>query len=273
MSARVKNIIKIAGTFLLIAVCAVVPNFVPFAGGGLNNDPVSYTEPPISAVNLLTDPDAKIELYNKYSQDTSHHGQLSSNEIDPDDLDACYTMFGTISENFDIDRGEDFKMVAGGELFYTIADDNGSYIRVVEYYRQWVGDWSSWLRVYTDADTQEIYYVFTSCDTLKNFNKYSFDKLPNSNSIALLLENNNLSMIDEHRKLLENKEIPEGSIYSYYRADGSVVSYFIDGSTSMNPDSQYGIFDYKVYAQPGRAESFYQMNEAENKTIDSDKIP
>ena len=53
-----------------------------------------------------------------------------------------------------------------GTNFYTISEGVNS-IRVLEYYREWTGDWSNWFMAMLDIDSLDLLYCYYSASCVR----------------------------------------------------------------------------------------------------------
>ena len=73
------------------------------------------------------------------------------------------------------DHGAQRSLSSTGTNFYTVSDGEGA-IRIMEYYREWIGDWSNWFWVKLNIDTLEVFYCYYSAACERNLSDYdSYD--------------------------------------------------------------------------------------------------
>ena len=71
-----------------------------------------------------------------------------------------------------------------GTNFYTVSDGEGA-IRIMEYYREWIGDWSNWFWVKLNIDTLEVFYCYYSAACERNLSDYDSDDYYNVSAMIM----------------------------------------------------------------------------------------
>lgn len=82
------------------------------------------------------------------------------------------------------DRGAQRSLSSTGTNFYTVSDGEGA-IRIMEYYREWIGDWSNWFWVKLNIDTLEVFYCYYSAACERNLSDYDSDDYYNVSAMIM----------------------------------------------------------------------------------------
>ena len=115
----------------------------------------------------------RAELFRLYwAEDVRCTAETCAREdFTPEELAPSEKLTEALHAEYAVDRGTPL-VESAGEHFYLLRGADGREMRMREYYEQASGDWSSWFRVYTDIDTQEILFFYQSCKCLKNERRY-----------------------------------------------------------------------------------------------------
>lgn len=256
MSPAVKNTLKLLLTAVFIITCGIIPSFInsPIIDSpnspGPNNDP-DYAEPTVANTDLLTDYSDKVMMYLNYGNQTEYKRKLTEEDIGESNLEKCSKLQHYLYENLFVDQDPEITTNYLGSDIFSIGDGSGNYIRVVEYFWGGSGDWRNWIDVVVDADTQDIYYLYISCQNLINFSKYTREQLPDSDSLLQMFHGWDGSNVITDHNILTDYGIDLGNTISYIKSDGHIVSFkIVSGFTIFEESTEYGIYDYKIYASP-----------------------
>lgn len=80
------------------------------------------------------------------------------------------------------DHGAQRSLSSTGTNFYTVSE-GGKTIRVLEYYREWTGDWSNWFWIKLDIDTLDVFYCYYSASCERNLADYNADDYYNASAL------------------------------------------------------------------------------------------
>lgn len=254
-----------AMVFLLF--CAVLPLFFR------NTAEPSPPLPDASAAPAtfpLTELDDKTELFLKYNggasgtevtktplsfEDGSDYVQPSN-----DLLESLFSQFGIDEEEYGV--GEE------GFNYFSLTDSTGATIRVAERYKRWYGDWENWLRIAVDIDSLDIYYVYISCNCLKNFEKY-MDPVYIQDVAQAFGDITDMEILD----ISDSYSITSGKnrFTALYGIKEEKRSYLISGSTYYDESALSYLIDYTLLLQPsGSGGGSYSVNTA---TFDAEELP
>ena len=154
-------------TALVFAVCLAVPALMLRARTAQAEEEPAPTE----ALSL----DERVELYESYDAGELARRDLDEAEIDNDTLIAAVRLANALETSLVADRGAQRSLSSTGTNFYTVSDGEGA-IRIMEYYREWIGDWSNWFWVKLNIDTLEVFYCYYSAACERNLSDYdSYD--------------------------------------------------------------------------------------------------
>ena len=140
-------------TALVFAVCLAAPALMLRARTAQAEEEPAPTE----ALSL----DERVELYESYDAGELARRDLDEAEIDNDTLIAAVRLANALETSLVADRGAQRSLSSTGTNFYTVSDGEGA-IRIMEYYREWIGDWSNWFWVKLNIDTLEVFYCYYS---------------------------------------------------------------------------------------------------------------
>lgn len=158
----VSRAVPFAVTGLLLIVCLMLP--LLFRGGESQGEP--SPAPAISAGE-------RAALYYAYAtEDEPELVRLDGGEVDNSALIECTRIVNTVMNLLVMDGGSLRTEGPSGTNFYTLSDGDKS-IRIMEYYREWTGDWHNWFTVHIDLDTREIYYLYYSANVQQNGDDYA----------------------------------------------------------------------------------------------------
>lgn len=147
-------------TLVVLIICAVLPAFF------IPKDDVSPTAEPDFDVNYRAD------IYSRGAAEELSRTELDSSEVDAGKQQSCREVMDTVISNFVADRSSAETLTATGTNLYSLTDEYGRSINVMEYYRDWTGDWKNWFIMQMDLDTGEIYHVYMSGMCQRNFEDY-----------------------------------------------------------------------------------------------------
>ena len=154
-------------TALVFAVCLAAPALMLRARTAQAEEEPAPTE----ALSL----DERVELYESYDAGELARRDLDEAEIDNDTLIAAVRLANALETSLVADRGAQRSLSSTGTNFYTVSDGEGA-IRIMEYYREWIGDWSNWFWVKLNIDTLEVFYCYYSAACERNLSDYdSYD--------------------------------------------------------------------------------------------------
>lgn len=163
-------------TALVFAVCLAVPALMLNARSGRGEE----TPVPTGTLDLA----GRVELYERYDSGELARHDLDESEIDNETLMAAVRLANALETSIVADRGAQRSMSSTGTNFYTVSDGEGG-IRVMEYYREWLGDWSNWFWVKLNIDTLEVFYCYYSAACERNLSDYDVNDYYNASSIIM----------------------------------------------------------------------------------------
>ncbi len=252
MSTTVKNILKLLLTAVFIITCGIIPSFINSPNMDTVNTPGPNNESSVANTNLITDYSDKVLMYLDYGNQNEYKRRLTEEDIGKNNVDKCNKLQQYLYENLFVDQAPEIATNYLGSEILSIADGSGNYIRVIEYFWGGSGDWQNWIDVVIDADTQDIYYLYISCQNLINFSQYTRDQLPDSDSLLQMFQGwDGGSAITDKNILTAYGIDPGNDTISYIKPDGRIVSFdIVSGYTIYEDSTEYGIYDYKIYASP-----------------------
>lgn len=164
-------------TALVFAVCLAVPALMLRS----RTTPAEEESPaPTDALSLAE----RVELYERYDSGELARHDLDESEIDSDTFLAAVRLANALETSIVNDRGAQRSISSTGTNFYTVSDGEGA-MRVMEYYREWVGDWSNWFWVKLNIDTLEVFYCYYSAACERNLSEYSGDDYYNVSAMIM----------------------------------------------------------------------------------------
>ncbi len=163
-------------TALVFAVCLAAPALMLRARTAQAEEEPAPTE----ALSL----DERVELYESYDAGELARRDLDEAEIDNDTLIAAVRLANALETSLVADRGAQRSLSSTGTNFYTVSDGEGA-IRIMEYYREWIGDWSNWFWVKLNIDTLEVFYCYYSAACKRNLSDYSSDDYYNVSAMIM----------------------------------------------------------------------------------------
>ena len=194
---------------LLLILCLLLPlAFVP-----------EYTVP-VPSVEPDTDFASRIELLELYRAEKLESTGLDVAEAGSEGIEMGRRIFNAVMNNLVLDHGAATVEVLSGEDAFSLSQ-GGSSVRVLEFYREWNGDWHNWLRLWIDADELVIYRCYYSANVLENADEYinSYDaRLKESVGNlcdALGFESSSVRQTGELTWLV-TLTAPDGTDYVYY---------------------------------------------------------
>lgn len=209
-SNAISRAVPFVVTALVLIVCLLLP--LLFRGGDEADGTITASE--------LTAGE-RAALYSRYYDGELQLMSLSERDVDNTTLINCRRVFNTIMNTLVMDEGETRVQSATGTNYYAIADGEDS-LRFVEFYREWTGDWSNWLRVRIDMDTLDVYYLYYSAEAQSNAGQYEGGARAHvaaaGQTILLALGFTGEASIQEDDALGETllqAESSAGDIYSY----------------------------------------------------------
>lgn len=155
-------------TALVFAVCLALP--AAMLSRAENPAEPEASAQPTQALSLSE----RAELYALYDEGKLARRNLESSEIDGDVIVAAVRRANAVENALVADRGAQRSLSSTGTNFYTVSD-GGSTIRVMEYYREWTGDWGNWFWVKLDIDTLDVFYCYYSASCERNRSDYDAD--------------------------------------------------------------------------------------------------
>ena len=147
-------------TLLVFAVCLTVPALML---RGRTQEPAAQEESP-SPTEVLSLAE-RVQLYTLYDEGQLSRRALDAEEIDGDILVAAIRRANAVENVLVADHGAQRSLSSTGTNFYTVSE-GGKTIRVLEYYREWTGDWSNWFWIKLDIDTLDVFYCYYSASAL-----------------------------------------------------------------------------------------------------------
>lgn len=163
-------------TALVFAVCLAAPALMLRARTAQAEEEPAPTE----ALSL----DERVELYESYDAGELARRDLDEAEIDNDTLIAAVRLANALETSLVADRGAQRSLSSTGTNFYTVSDGEGA-IRIMEYYREWIGDWSNWFWVKLNIDTLEVFYCYYSAACERNLSDYDSDDYYNVSAMIM----------------------------------------------------------------------------------------
>lgn len=164
-------------TALVFAVCLALPALMLRS----RTAPAAEESPaPTEALSLAE----RVELYERYDSGELVRYALDESELDSDALIAAVRLANALETSIVADRGAQRSMSSTGTNFYTVSDGEGA-MRIMEYYREWVGDWSNWFWVKLNIDTLEVFYCYYSAACERNLSSYDSDDYYNVSAMIM----------------------------------------------------------------------------------------
>lgn len=163
-------------TVLIFGVCLAVPALMLHA----RTEQVEEEPAPTEALSLAE----RVELYGRYDSGELARRNLDESEIDNDTLMSAVRRANALETSLVADQGAQRSLSSTGTNFYTVSDGTGS-IRIMEYYREWVGDWSNWFWVKLNIDTLEVFYCYYSAACERNLSDYDSDDYYNVSAMIM----------------------------------------------------------------------------------------
>ena len=160
-SNSLSRILPFAVTGLLLVVCLLLP--LLFTGG-------EGQAPPSNPGEGMTASE-RARLYSRYSDGELSLQDLDASEVGSTELVNCTRIYNTIVDTLVMDEGDVRVEDAQGYNFYKLSDGVHE-LRFVEFYHQWTGDWSNWIRLRIDLDTLDVYQLYYSASVLRNAQLY-----------------------------------------------------------------------------------------------------
>lgn len=164
-------------TLLVFAVCLTVPALML---RGRTQEPAAQEESP-SPTEVLSLAE-RVELYGLYDEGDLARRDLSAEEIESDALVAAVRRANAVENVLVADHGAQRRLSSTGTNFYTVSD-GGRTIRIMEYYREWTGDWSNWFWIKLDIDTLDVFYCYYSASCERNRADYNADDYYNVSAL------------------------------------------------------------------------------------------
>lgn len=155
----------LALTALVFAVCLIVPALMLDSG----QEPGGTTPPPVAASGLSAA--ERASLYGRYESGELERTLLVG-ELDSDTTMASMKRIGALESALVCDRGAVRSVSSTGAYFYAISDGADS-IRILEYYREWTGDWTNWFIAVLDVDSLDLLYCYYSAGCVQNLGSYN----------------------------------------------------------------------------------------------------
>ena len=154
-------------TLLVFAVCLTVPALML---RGRTQEPAAQEESP-SPTEVLSLAE-RVQLYTLYDEGQLSRRALDAEEIDGDILVAAIRRANAVENVLVADHGAQRSLSTTGTNFYTVSE-GGKTIRILEYYREWTGDWSNWFIAVLDVDSLDLLYCYYSASCVQNLGNYS----------------------------------------------------------------------------------------------------
>ena len=158
---------KSSGTFaamaltaLVFTVCLIVPALMLDGG----EEPGATTQAPTPASDLSAA--ERASLYERCESGELERTHLVG-ELDSGVTMAAMKRIGALENAIVCDRGAVQSVASTGAYFYAISDGVNS-IRILEYYREWTGDWSNWFIAVLDVDSLDLLYCYYSASCVQN---------------------------------------------------------------------------------------------------------
>ena len=164
-------------TLLVFAVCLTVPALML---RGRTQEPAAQEESP-SPTEVLSLAE-RVQLYTLYDEGQLSRRALDAEEIDGDILVAAIRRANAVENVLVADHGAQRSLSSTGTNFYTVSE-GGKTIRVLEYYREWTGDWSNWFWIKLDIDTLDVFYCYYSASCERNLADYNADDYYNASAL------------------------------------------------------------------------------------------
>ncbi len=147
-------------TLVVLIICAVLPAF--FMPG---NEVYPTPAPDF-------DVDYRANMYSRGVAGELERTELDSSAVDAGKQQACREVMDTVISGLVADTSYAETLVSTGTNLFSLTDEYGHSINVMEYYREWAGDWKNWFIIQMDLDTGEIYHVYTSSSCERNHENY-----------------------------------------------------------------------------------------------------
>lgn len=155
-------------TALVFAVCLIVPALMLDGG----EEPGATTQAPTPASDMSAA--ERASLYERCESGELERTHLVG-ELDSGVTMAAMKRIGALENAIVCDRGAVQSVASTGAYFYAISDGVNS-IRILEYYREWTGDWSNWFIAVLDVDSLDLLYCYYSASCVQNLGNYTTAK-------------------------------------------------------------------------------------------------
>lgn len=224
MSDRLKTYIKLCSAALFLLLCALLPlSFINTEAQPDGPDEPQTTYSPTSFI-------ARATIFGRYLAGILPTESFSETVLTESEIAGCWKKLTQIQYAFKVDLVDDIDILNNGVNLFTVTDDDGSQLRLAEYYMEWYGDWKNWIKIVIDVDTLDLYQVYVSSSCLSNFDLYLDESLSNDldNYLADLCIKAGLDLFQFD--IAQPSDINGvGSWIAVCRVGDELVNYKIDG--------------------------------------------
>ena len=239
MNSGLKTVLKFAAAGIFFIICAVLPSL-------FTSSNEVFTLPPAYPLDYYD----RSTIYSAYAAERIPAVQISPEELNQSSLEQCNAKLVFLLDYLILDENlytnDDNYTV---QEFYSVTDERGREIRLMKYYSSRHGDWTSWIYLMMDVDTQDIYFLYISADCESDFFRYNTMEIPDLESIKEFLSiSTGYSMATTHSEGFDGDR--RFAYLSFGNGENPNPYYYkAVGHTAINADTQRLIYDYNIYCQ------------------------
>ena len=245
MNKGLQTVLKLVAAVIFFIICAILPSLFTPSGE-------MFALPPVYPLDYYE----RSEIYSAYVNERIAAVQISTEELNQTSLEQCNTKLEFILSYLIVDENlypspNNYTV----QKFHSVTDERGREIRLMEYYSSRHGDWTSWISLMMDVDTQDIYFLYISGDCEQDFFRYNSMEIPDLNRMEEFL-----SISTDCGTTTIHSEGYESDRRFAYLSLGNTENpspyyYKVIGHTAINADTQRLIYDYNIYCQERPPES------------------
>lgn len=173
MSEKLKTYIRLGSAALFLLLCALLP--LSFINTEARPDGLDEPHATYSPTSFI----ARTTIFGRYLAGSLHSEPFSEAVLTENEIVGCWDKLTQIQDAFKMDLGDNIDILTSGVNLFTVTDDDGSQLRLAEYYMEWYGDWKNWIKIVIDVDTLDLYQVYVSSSCLSNFERYLDESMSN----------------------------------------------------------------------------------------------
>lgn len=159
-----RTLFPVLMTLAVLIVCACVPAFFVR----------DEEEPPVSTAPAPLTADGKASLYSLGASGGTERLSIEDEDVS-DRAAANRETIDSAMKALRLDASETENIVSVGTNYYAYADEQSRTINVMEFYREWTGDWKNWFIIQLDLDTGMMYHAYLSGICRRNVAGYLSD--------------------------------------------------------------------------------------------------